>query len=255
MVDRWYDAADQTRRPAWMNGRHIRKAKQEVWQKVVVNLGIVNPEGAADTAPMIKQWKPLVRYAAAAVVIGFGLWGLWYSRASFLPAKEPVAQRVETYTSDRATRKYVKLMDGTEVWLNNETAVRVKAVSERDSVREVWLLDGEAYFKVAKDAHKPFIVHVDGLQARVLGTEFNITAYRKLPKWQITVTEGAVQIGHSGKALDTLTRNMQLAYRAETGDFVTLQKEFQPQYEWWNDRFVLDNATFDELALRFGDAV
>lgn len=74
------------------------------------------------------------------------------------------------------TKTYqVVLSDGTEVWLNANSDLKFPFAFS-DSTREVYL-NGEAYFKVAKDTRHPFIVHTAFTDIRDLGTEFNVNAY------------------------------------------------------------------------------
>lgn len=74
------------------------------------------------------------------------------------------------------TRDYkIVLSDGTEVRLNAASSLRFP-FNFPGSLREVYL-DGEAYFKVAKNARQPFIVHIGNTEIHVLGTSFNVNAY------------------------------------------------------------------------------
>ena len=67
--------------------------------------------------------------------------------------------------------KEVVLPDGTRVWLNNLATLKYpREFSEKE--RNVYL-EGEAYFEVTKNRHKPFTVQSDAMRVRVLGTTFN----------------------------------------------------------------------------------
>jgi len=83
------------------------------------------------------------------------------------------------------------LSDGTKVWLNSESELRypVKFTGE---TREVELL-GEAYFDVEKNPNKPFFVKTSNINTRVLGTEFNVSAYPN-EELNITLVEGSVEL-------------------------------------------------------------
>lgn len=70
---------------------------------------------------------------------------------------------------------YLLLPDGSEVWLNSSSTLRIPASFQTFS-REVFL-KGEAYFKVRNQADSPFTVHTDSLAIRVLGTEFNVNTF------------------------------------------------------------------------------
>ncbi|SFE55350.1 FecR family protein [Chitinophaga sp. CF118] len=68
------------------------------------------------------------------------------------------------------------LSDGTEVWLNATTKLRFP-FNFNGNQREVYL-EGEAFFNVAKNTTQPFIVHTEKTEIRVLGTTFNVSAYK-----------------------------------------------------------------------------
>lgn len=70
----------------------------------------------------------------------------------------------------------LQLSDSTRIWVNSESALRYPETFGAD-VRVVDL-EGEAYFAVAKDSARPFIVRTGGMELRVLGTEFNVASYR-----------------------------------------------------------------------------
>ena len=83
------------------------------------------------------------------------------------------------------------LPDGTQVWLNADSRITYpKAFS--GVTREVHV-DGEAYFKVAKNARKPFLVHAAGLTVRVIGTEFNVNSYQP-ESVSVTLASGHVAV-------------------------------------------------------------
>ena len=90
----------------------------------------------------------------------------------------------------------VTLADGTIVWLNAETEFSYP-VSFTDSLRAV-KLKGEAYFEVAKDVEKPFIVRMNEYNVRVTGTQFNVRNYSN-ESLATTLVEGGVQIERKGK--------------------------------------------------------
>lgn len=83
------------------------------------------------------------------------------------------------------------LEDGTKVWLNSETTLRYP-VAFTGEKREVYL-DGEAYFKVARDESLPFIVRTrNNVDVRVLGTSFNVRAYEDEGRVETVLEEGTV---------------------------------------------------------------
>jgi len=87
----------------------------------------------------------------------------------------------------------VTISDGTKIWLNAGTKI-IYPVSFAGKGRREIRLDGEAYFEVAKDRDKPFIVRTERQKIEVLGTHFNINSYIDEPQAVTTLTEGSVRI-------------------------------------------------------------
>lgn len=84
------------------------------------------------------------------------------------------------------------LSDGTKVWLNSASSIRYP-VAFAGKERRVEL-DGEAYFEVTHNASKPFKVAVNGTEIQVLGTHFNINAYKEEPGLRATLLEGSIKL-------------------------------------------------------------
>lgn len=89
-------------------------------------------------------------------------------------------------------RHSVTLSDGTVVKLNSGSKFIFPAKFS-DARREVFL-KGEAYFEVSKDVHKPFLVHTDFINVKVLGTHFNISAYEDEKSAATVLVEGSVEV-------------------------------------------------------------
>lgn len=86
----------------------------------------------------------------------------------------------------------VRLADGTLVWLNASSSLKFP-VRFVDNKRIVELM-GEAYFEVAHDASKPFIVKTANEQVQVLGTQFNVNSYPNEPVVTTTLVEGSIKV-------------------------------------------------------------
>lgn len=84
----------------------------------------------------------------------------------------------------------LELADGTGVWLNTESKLRYPVAFTGEERRVE--MDGEVYFEVAKNREKPFVVTVNGVDIRVLGTSFNVSAYQE--DVVTTLVTGKVQL-------------------------------------------------------------
>ena len=105
-------------------------------------------------------------------------------------------QEVRVHTSElvvpKGKRAHLQLSDGTRVWINSASVLRFP--SAFGDTRDVFV-EGEAYFEVAKDANRPFIVHTDHFATRVLGTSFDVTtAPRADGSSAVVLVEGSVAI-------------------------------------------------------------
>ena len=155
--------------------------------------------------------------------------------------RQPMGEQV--YTSMDGKSK-IFLPDGTGVWLQaNTTLAYGNDFRDRDrSVR----LSGEAYFEVAKDKRKPFIVHTEGMQVRVHGTKFNVASPDGAAESRVSLMEGSVSLEtraglvflKPGEIAVYDKKNNRLAIDA--GD-VALEKM------WIQDEFFVSNKTLGEV--------
>ncbi|HKT73508.1 MAG TPA: FecR family protein [Steroidobacteraceae bacterium] len=113
-----------------------------------------------------------------------------------------VLHRLPTYATDIGERRTVTLSDGSTIDLNAKSRVSIRFSKGE---RQVELVDGQALFRVAKDADRPFLVHTGSAVVRAVGTEFDV--YRKSSGTTVTVVEGRVSVTHegAGTAVPTLS--------------------------------------------------
>ncbi len=90
------------------------------------------------------------------------------------------------------------LSDGTKIHLNSGSSVRYPAAFMKNGKRQVFL-DGEAFFEVAKDKNRPFIVNSNEMNVRVLGTRFNVSSYLDDAQTSTVLVEGSVGLFKKGE--------------------------------------------------------
>lgn len=136
------------------------------------------------------------------------------------------------------------LSDGTKVFLNAETELKYPVVFVGD--KRIVDLKGEAYFEVAKDAAKPFIVRVNGAEITVLGTSFDVNTYGDDGYVYTTLVNGKVQVvsGKNGQE-EVLHPGMQSVMDIETGKLVVHEVDVEPFVAWREGRFVFRTITLD----------
>lgn len=122
---------------------------------------------------------------------------------------------LNTISTPPARQFRLTLPDGSKVWLNASSAITYPtAFAGKNRTVEV---DGEAYFEVAKDAAKPFRVKMKDAEVEVLGTHFNINAYKNEPGIKATLLEGRIR---AGKGTDNVL--LQPGQQAEITNGVTV---------------------------------
>ncbi len=158
-----------------------------------------------DSAPIIKTYKKrnrtriLLLYVVgiAASLLLIVMVSYFRNGSQKIIANEKLLSAKLTYTSMPGERKSFQLPDGTIVLLNVETSIEVsKDFNKAD--REI-SLKGEAYFKVAHNAQKPFIIHTNSINVNVLGTEFNVKAYPGDKTTETILIKGSVKVTFNNK--------------------------------------------------------
>lgn len=100
--------------------------------------------------------------------------------------------KILTITVPKKKDLNIILPDGSKVWLNSESEISFPEYFDKN-LREV-LLNGEAYFDVAGDPSKPFIVKAGSLTTRVYGTQFFLTSYRGDDYHRVSLIEGSLGV-------------------------------------------------------------
>ncbi|WP_343674464.1 FecR domain-containing protein [Chitinophaga sp.] len=154
-------------------------------------------------------------------------------------------KRVVVYVP-REHQNRLLLPDSSEVWLNADSKL---TYNETDHKREV-TLEGEAFFNIKQAVGRPFVVKAGPCTATVLGTSFNIKAYKNDPKVLITVATGKVQVQDQHQQLKVLTANKQIALEPITGAIREKQVNAVVYKAWIDGSFEVNNETFEEVANR-----
>lgn len=145
-----------------------------------------------------------------------------------------------------ATTTLVTLSDGTKVMLNANSTLEYPASFDDAEVREV-RLKGEAHFEVTKNPHRPFVVKAGEMQTQVLGTIFDVKAYRKdAPK--VTLMQGKVKVSNADTEVEM--RPGQTA--TLQSDKIVVSKASPSASDWLEGDFDMDQVTLAEAMSDIG---
>lgn len=133
----------------------------------------------------------------------------------------------------------IVLADGTKVYLNAVSSIKYPTQFNGD--QRIVELDGEAYFEVAKNKSKPFIVKSGDQDIEVLGTHFNVHAYDNESVVKTTLLEGSVAVNYKNqKAI--LKPGQQSNVSDKFNKIAIKQVDTEAAIAWKNGRFKFDNA-------------
>ena len=186
----------------------------------------------------------LIRTFSAAAAVALLCLSVWTAYLYMQPA---AIQTISTLAETRT----VRLPDGSSVMLNHYSSLSYPEKFQSDK-REVEL-NGEAYFEVAFDSLKPFIVMTGGMEVQVLGTKFNIKAYTDDQAIFTTLVSGSVQIKERESAHTALLRpDEQCIYTTHDGRMRIHTVDPQVSLGWIHGRFVFENETLEEILKQLG---
>jgi len=134
------------------------------------------------------------------------------------------------------------LADGTQIWLNAGSTLKYEPTLS-GKIREV-KLDGEAYFKVAKNKHKPFVVTTKYAQVKVLGTVFNLKAYSDDNHVETTLEEGSVEFSLNGSTAKPveLKPGEQVVFNTSDQKLTMSKVETYLHTAWKDGKYVFKDA-------------
>ena len=211
-----------------------------------------------DTAKKDRSWKKIeagiksdkfrwlkvsLKYAAIVVIA--------FVAGNSLKLFTPEVQEI-SYCEIRAPYSQMSkvfLSDGTKIWLNSGTTLRFPdRFSEK--ARNVYI-NGEAYFEVTKMAHKPFIVNTIDLKVEVLGTSFNISAYKEDKLTAVTLVEGSVSIQNLEGIKIGQLKPGELATKFKDKNTLEIRTVETSFYKAWTEgKIYFDDQPLDQIAVK-----
>ncbi|MEJ6979100.1 FecR domain-containing protein [Pedobacter sp. P351] len=217
--------------------------QQKVWDRISRH---VLTEESNTNSPV--SFKPSYSWLAyAAIILLTSVTSLLFYRNSF-KVKESRPVYTE-FNNQNGKRSRITLPDSSIVYLNGASKLRYPKAFSGDT-REVFL-EGEAFFEVVHDKERPFIVQSGKVNTTVLGTSFNVTAFKGDNRVAVTVQSGkvGVSIKREGnrKFLQYLFPDQQLDINTITGDFSFNTLDAANITSWKDDRIVFNNNSLEEI--------
>lgn len=166
--------------------KHLHKLNNEIFESDVLSQTSSDVQKVSPVRKLVqkKYYRILWGAVAASILL---CWFLF--RTNENTGVKPINNTVSTKAGDKAN---INLPDGSKVWLNGDS--KITYVEDfQNKTREVYL-SGEAFFDVAKDKTKPFIIHTRTINLKVLGTAFNVRSYDNEKETETALVHGSVEV-------------------------------------------------------------
>lgn len=176
------------------------------------------------------SWRPILRIAAVLIIM-IGAAGAWYISQH---------RNAPLIVSSGEQIKQDVLPDGSQVTLNKQSTITYAGNRKQRSVK----LEGEAFFDVAQDAGKPFVIKVNDVTVRVLGTSFNVKSTHG--KTEVIVETGAVEVTKNNNSVQL--KQHEKAVITEQQEAPSKQNNTDELYSYYRTQtFVCNNTPLWKL--------
>jgi transmembrane sensor len=188
---------------------------------------------------------------AALVVLGLGMAWVFVPRKIGTNTAVVAVQPVQMANKIYKNKSYILLPDGSTVLLKEGSQLTVIDKGGRFS-REV-VLEGEAFFDIAHDEGRNFIVRTGSIRTKVLGTAFHIRS--ETGRVEVKVTRGLVEVGNDQKVFGKLRPKEQMLVSTESNDFKITGLTMKGNMPSENTNMVFEEATlssvFEQIEKKF----
>lgn len=232
-VDNWFQSFDNEV-PLSLSEEERQAAGLEIWEKIAPAITI---EKKRRVIPLFMKVA-----ACAAVMAGIVL-------TVFLVKNRPAKNTGPVYTTvitNNGERKVITIQDGTRLTLNAGSTLYV--YNDFSTTRRVDLVDGEVFFEVTKDPQRPFVIKSNEMTISVLGTSFNVSAYKELHTTSVGVVTGKVKVARDTATLDILLKGQELIYDKKLQTHTTIVMD-ESLLAWKEGRLILNDLPFNEMSL------
>lgn len=166
--------------------------------------------------------------------------------------QKPAAQEYLSYHNNYGKTATITLEDGSKISLNSNSTLKYPQHFASDK-REV-KLEGEGFFEISKDKDRPFTVKTNKLTTTVLGTKFNVSAYRNSAEALVALVEGSVTVELNDKSQKLTLKPSEMASLIGTNRLEKTTFDTQKVTAWQTGAIIFENASFEDIASKLYNA-
>lgn len=154
--------------------------------------------------------------------------------------------KYNTIIIPRGGEYQVELSDGTKIWLNAETQLKIPTTFTGKERRV--FLKGEAYFEVAKNDKQPFVVETSMGEVKVYGTQFNVKFYPEDKEIRTTLVEGSISFKNQQIAELKIKPGYQLQLKEHSSTPEIKHVKIHNEIAWKNRMFSFESERLEDIA-------
>ncbi|MCG8307589.1 MAG: FecR domain-containing protein [Cytophagales bacterium] len=200
-----------------------------------------------------KSFGYIAGIAASILIIATSVW-IFLLNGNQATDKESkndhFVQEMITKENQAGQKSLVHLPDGTRVWLNSESSIRFP--TRFKGSRRIVELAGEAFFAVAQNPNKPFIVQTGKVKIRAIGTSFNVMAFEEKSAITVSLVEGKIAVTSDAEA--EYPKIIEPGWVAAVGKSDYRIKVFQSDVEdltaWKDGTLIFDDENFEDVIFK-----
>ncbi len=235
--------------------------------------GMFDSANNQNLEPELEKPTGFSKRKLAFIGIAAGIFTIFFINYSLRLDKSVIKQTNNAFVNEvvtkRGSKSSIKLPDGTIVRLNTDSRLTYLNFTAGKN-REVTLI-GEAYFDVAHDSSRPFIIHTGKINIKVLGTSFNVRNYPQDKELETSLIKGKIEVSLESRPEDiiTLKPTEKLIIAKELDELATATKvkssidnkvvltsitylrhdSLVAETSWLNDKMVFVNQPLDKIAI------
>lgn len=244
IIDNWFD----TNLPAAQN-----EASEHEFYKNQLYLELLKPLKAAVAKEKTRHYKmpQLWLKVACSIILLAAISFFTYNKVK--DHQLNASPSYQTFGAQKGKVETVILPDGTKIWMNAGTSIRIASNFNTAQFRKIYLDEGEAFFKVKRDTLRPFSIATKKMLTTVLGTSFNIKAYPESNVYQVAVATGKVKVAQqTGNQLKVLSKGLikgeVLTQQLTTNTTIINRQDIALISNWKTNRSMyIDNLTLRQI--------
>ena len=260
----------ETLRILWLSiikeGTEYVSHADKLWQRMNIRInGVKKDLNKKEKVIRVSLNKLRLISVAASIILTICFSFSWY----LIKQSSNTNNIAQFYTTINGKSKVV-LPDGSEVWLNSNSSLEYKT-NFWNRERSVFLT-GEAYFDVAKDDSRPFIVKNQGFRVKVYGTTFNVKAFENNNSMEVSLLSGSIDVSSAndvrmmvpGETAVCMKNTGKISVEKTDVNFIAVWAKDSIRFErksikelvkylsrWYGVKFVLDSSISENQAYTF----